>query len=114
MGAPAEGSVVLVRFPFSDLTASKLRPAVVLAQVHHEDLILCQVTSNPYADPLAIEVSEDAFEKGSLQRTSYIRPDKLFTANEALIEAEIANLKGEIFNDIIDAIVGLLHARRKQ
>ena len=32
MGAFAAGQIVIVRFPFSDLTASKLRPAVVLAE----------------------------------------------------------------------------------
>jgi mRNA interferase MazF len=50
MGAFAAGQVVLVRFPFSDLTRSKLRPAVVLANVGRNDWVLCQVTSKPYAD----------------------------------------------------------------
>ena len=49
------GSVVLVRFSFSDLSASKLRPAVVLAEVDREDWILVQVTSRPYADQAAVE-----------------------------------------------------------
>ena len=47
MAAPAAGAVVLVRFPFSDLTSSKLRPAVVLADAGKGDFILCQITSNP-------------------------------------------------------------------
>ena len=48
MGAVQPGVVVLVRFPFSDLSASKLRPAIVLAHAGGVDWILCQVTSNPY------------------------------------------------------------------
>jgi len=40
MVTPSIGSVVLVRFPFSDLSASKLRPAVVLAGVDRDDWIL--------------------------------------------------------------------------
>ena len=51
MERPSVGSVVLVRFPFSDLSSSKLRPAVVLADVDRQDWVLCQVTSNPYSDP---------------------------------------------------------------
>ena len=43
------GVVVLVRFPFSDLSSSKLRPAVALATAGGVDWILCQVTSNLYA-----------------------------------------------------------------
>jgi mRNA interferase MazF len=45
MVTPSVGSVVLVRFPFSDLSATKLRPAVVLAGVDRDDWILSQVTS---------------------------------------------------------------------
>lgn len=43
------GSVVLVQFPFSDLSRSKLRPAIVIANVEHGDWILCQITSQPYS-----------------------------------------------------------------
>lgn len=46
MVAPAGGSVLLVPFPFSDLSRAKLRPAVVLADSDRGDWILCQVTSN--------------------------------------------------------------------
>jgi hypothetical protein len=56
MVAPSIGSVVLVRFPFSDLSESKLRPAVVLADAGRGDWVLCQVTSNPYSDSRAVEL----------------------------------------------------------
>ena len=81
MVSPSAGKVVLVRFPFSDLSAAKLRPAIVLALAGRDDWVLCQVTSNPYADPRAIRIEETDFLAGSLQRTSYARPGKLFTAS---------------------------------
>jgi mRNA interferase MazF len=46
--------VVLVRFPFSDLSSSKLRPALVLAPAGGTDWVLCQITSSPYSDPAAV------------------------------------------------------------
>lgn len=58
MGAPAAGAVVLVRFPFSDLSQTKLRPAVILANVGRGDWILCQVTSKPYGDTLAVKLED--------------------------------------------------------
>jgi len=61
---------VLVKL-VSDLSSSKLRPAVVLASAGRDDWILCQVTSNPYADPTAIQITDGNFETGSLQRVSY-------------------------------------------
>ena len=72
MAAPAIGAVVLVRFPFSDLSRSTLRPAVVLADIGRGDYVLCQITSNPYTDPDAIENRDEHFNRGSLHRTNYV------------------------------------------
>ncbi len=108
MVSPSEGSVVLVKFPLSDLSASKLRPAVVLASAGRDDWILCQVTSNPYADPTAIQITDGNFETGSLQRVSYARPAKLFTANSSLMEIEAGRLNAMAFNNVVNAVVGIL------
>jgi len=83
MVTPATGKVDLVPFPFSDLSQSKLRPAIVLAGVSRGDWILCHVTSNPYGDPLAISLSEESFIEGSLRIESFARPGNLFTASVA-------------------------------
>jgi mRNA interferase MazF len=91
--APSSGLVVLVPFPFSDLSRAKLRPAVVLAHAGKDDWILCQVTSNPYGDPRAVVLADDSFRTGSLQVTSYARPGKLFTANRTLMTTQAGNLK---------------------
>ena len=54
MVAPAAGQVVLVPFPLSDLSQSKVRPAVCLADAGRGDWVLCQVTSSPYSGPAAV------------------------------------------------------------
>ena len=108
MVAPAIGQVVLVPFPFSDLAGSKLRPAVVLADAGRGDWVLCQVTSNPYSDPHAIQLVESSFRSGSLQVTSYVRPGKLFTANSSLMVSHVGYLEMERVRDIIEAVVSLL------
>lgn len=48
MVTPGPASVVVIPFPFSDLSGTKLRPAVVMADAGRGDWLLCQVTSNPY------------------------------------------------------------------
>ena len=93
MVAPAAGKVVLVPFPFSDLSQSKLRPAIVLADAGRADWILCQVTSKPYGDAKAILLEDSGFESGALRLESYMRPGKLFTAHESLIVSEVGYLK---------------------
>lgn len=50
-------SVVLVDFPFSDLSDYKLRPAIVLAQANNQDWFLCQITSNAGIDSKAIDLT---------------------------------------------------------
>ncbi len=104
------GAVVLVRFPFSDLSQTKLRPAVVLADAGRGDWILCQVTSKPYGDTRAIRLEDTSFSAGSLRVLSYARPGKLFTANRDLIVSEVATLKSQSLRQVVDAVVDLLHA----
>jgi mRNA interferase MazF len=72
--APAAGAVVLVRFPFSDLSRTKLRPAVALADAGRGDWIPGQVTSKPYRDVRAIELAATGFATSSLRVTNYARP----------------------------------------
>lgn len=113
MESPSAGSVVLVPFPFSDLSRSKLRPAVVLAEISREDYVLCQVTSNPYADDDAVELTDDSFASGSLKRTSYARPGKLFTANADLFEGTAGELKEEVRSEIVGEVARLLRAGKQ-
>lgn len=84
MGAFAAGQVVVLPFPFSDLSQKKLRPALLLADAGRGDWIACQITSNPYADDRAIALTESEFAEGGLKRVSFLRPGKLFTCHESL------------------------------
>ncbi len=110
MGKLSVGDVVFVKFPFSDLSASKLRPAVVLASAGRGDWILCQVTSNPYSDPSAVEISGSDFLSGSLRRISYARPGKLFSANVSIVERFAGSLNQAKLTAIIDSVVAILRA----
>lgn len=113
MVAPAVGLVVLVPFPFSDLSDAKLRPALVLADAGRDDWILCQITSNPYGDPQAITLDSADFRSGSLRMTSFARPGKLFTANSSLIVREVGDLCADTMSNVIDAVVAILRSGRK-
>lgn len=110
MVTPSAGAVVTVLFPFSDLTSSKLRPAVVLADAGRGDWVLCQLTSNSYSDPDAIQIEDEDFVSGSLRRTSYARPAKIFTANETLIASQVGKLKDDSFRKVAKAVIHLLQS----
>ena len=85
-----------------------MRPALVLANAGRDDYILAQITSRPYASPLSVKITNSDFASGTLQRVSYVRPGKLFTANSQLIAEQIGQLKTDAFEPILDAVVALL------
>lgn len=109
MVSPSAGAVVLVTFPFSDLSQTKLRPAVVLAKASANDRILCQITSNAYSDPRAIRLANDDFSSGALRVISYARPAKLFTANNTLIVAQVGSLTPGTLRQIVEGVSNILH-----
>jgi mRNA interferase MazF len=68
------GDVVLLNFPFSDLTGAKLRPVVVLAVVDRDEFIACMITSKDKGDRRAVTLTNRSFADGGLRVTSYARP----------------------------------------
>jgi len=108
MGTLAAGQVVIVHFPFSDLTVSKLRPAVVLAEAGRGDWILCQITSKSYGDTRAISVDTADFVRGSLRLSSFARPGKLFTTHTSLVAGQVGELQLGKFAAIRDAVVRMI------
>ncbi len=84
MEKPVKGDVVVVPFPFSDLSQAKRRPALVLSVLREGDLILCQITSKQTRDEYAVALAAAHFSDGGLNQESYARPNKLFTADASL------------------------------
>ena len=101
------GSVVLVSFPFSNLKGQKIRPALVLAKVEFDNLILCQITSRPYSSKIAIRIELKDFEKGSLPVTSFVRPDKLFTADVSILSGKAGDLTKSKRSAILQKVLKL-------
>ena len=110
MVAFASRQVILLPFPFSDLSANKLRPALLLASAGKGNWVLCQITSNPYAEAGAIELNEQDFSQGGLQRVSYARANKLFTANESLFQRSVGQLGSERHAQVVPFVVDLIQA----
>lgn len=108
MVAPSAGEVVLVPFPFSDLSQSKVRPAVCLADAGRGDWVLCQITSISYGDPAAIPLDVPDFASGGLLVASVARPGKLFTAHAGLFVRSVGVLTPAAFARVLTAVVAVL------
>ena len=77
-----KGDVVILLFPFSYLSSSHKRPAVVVANLTGDDLILAQITTaSARRDEYAVSLETKDFQTGRLDVSSLIRPNKLFTAD---------------------------------
>lgn len=108
MVTPTIGEVVLVPFPFSNLSQSKVRPAVCLADAGRGDWVMCQITSNPYGDPAAVPLDASDFASGGLLVSSFARPGKLFTAHAGLIVRSVGVLTPAAVARILTAVVAVL------
>jgi len=108
MVPPSVGAVVLIPFPFSDLSVSKLRPALVLAFSGHGDWVCAQITSKPYSDSMAVEISDADFQTGFLNRLSFVRPGKLFTANRCLFKRCVGKITNEKLGQVREVVIALI------
>jgi mRNA interferase MazF len=105
-----KGDVVVVPFPFSNLTGSKSRPALVITRLEGDDLILCQITSQPRSDQYSIPLSSSDFSMGSLPQTSSIRPNRLFTADSNIIKRLAGKLVQQKIDEVINKIIDIVRA----
>jgi mRNA interferase MazF len=105
-----KGDVVVVPFPFSNLTASKPRPALVVTQLDGDDVILCQITTRPRADRYSIPLSSADFSTGSLPQASSIRPNRLFTADSNIIIRRAGKVAQEKIDEVIDKIINIVRS----
>ena len=99
------GEIVVIPFPFTDLSSTKVRPALVLASLSRDDVILCQITSQSAGHPEAIPILQTDFEPGgSLSRASFALPHRVVTANEVCVRRSIARLNSSKLRHIRERV----------
>jgi mRNA interferase MazF len=108
VGGFVKGDVVVVLFPFSDLRSAKKRPALVIAALDGDDVILCQITSRQITDHYGIPLRADHFLSGLLRQESNIRPNRLFTADTRIILYRAGHLRDQAIEPVIHRIIGIL------
>jgi mRNA interferase MazF len=106
------GDVVVVPFPFSDLSQAKRRPALVVAAAGSEDVILCQITSRAIRDGLEVGIDRDDFASGSLHQPSNVRPNRLFTADRRILMYSPGTLNTAAMTRITDRLVQIVRGER--
>lgn len=109
MEEPLVGDVVIFSFPFSDLTSTKRRPALVIATPSGSDIIVCQITSKIHHDSYSIGLDDNDFINGKLNVNSYIRPNKLITIDKKIIIYKAGSIQTSKLKSVIGAIFNILN-----
>jgi mRNA interferase MazF len=110
MGKFVKGDVVVVPFPFSNLSASKRRPALVVAPLDGDDLILCQITSQGRTDKYSVNLLRTDFSNGDLPHESTIRPNRLFTADSNIIVRRAGAVSTNKLGQVIQTIIKIIQS----
>ncbi len=108
MSKPQPGEIWLVRFPFSDLTSAKLRPALILA-VHRDEVIILGIFSKIPTGKLQnswvlIQDSNAQFSQTGLKKTSLIRADKIATVSTSVFQRKLGDLSTGLLVEVQKAL----------
>ena len=109
--------IVLVPFPYSDLSSIKNRPVLILSNDNfnysHSDLLVAVITSKMFIDDYSVEIDNDSLEYGILPEKSVIKTSKLFTVSKDLIIKKFSILKDKKFEEVIKKVSDLLRQRKE-
>jgi len=108
MGKFVKGDIVIIPFPFTDLSGNKKRPAFVVSDLSGDDIIVCQITSKSKFDSFALPLCTDDFVSGGLPVDSYIRPNKIFTADKNIILSVAGHLGEKTTQNTINSIISII------
>ncbi len=108
MMMPKRGEIWLVRFPFSDLTSAKLRPALVWA-IHSQDVIILGLFSRIPASTkrktwIVFEEKHPAFHLAGLKKTSLIRTEKIAVVHKSVFRSKLGKLSEGLMDDVEKAL----------
>ena len=92
------GSIVLLRFPFTDNISFKRRPALVLKDCEDGDVLICRITSKIYNSKYDIYLND--WLKFGLKLPSVVRIHKMATLEMDMIEAIMGQIDDTILNEI--------------
>ncbi len=105
-----KGDVIVLPFPFTDLSSAKRRPALILSGITGDDYIMLQITSKNVNDTYAIPLAEADLVSGSLHLDSNIRPNKIFTLDRKIILYRIGHLSDEKLSECMDKVCTIINS----
>lgn len=97
-----KGDVVLIKFPFTDLSGSKNRPALILIS-RESDVVVSFITSNIFHSE-HWDVALQPNKQNGLKKTSVIKVAKLATLNKGLVLGKIGHINSSEINQVNEGL----------
>ena len=93
--------ILLIPVPFTDLSAAKQRPGLVLSGTAYNatsrDVVVAAITSNLSAVSPGVEIGASDLDTGWLPKPSRVRADKIYTLSQSIVRKKLGNLSQSIF-----------------
>lgn len=102
-----KGEIVLIPFPFSDLSGSKLRPAVILIETER-DVTVNFITSQLYL-LIETDIKISFSSTNGLKKDSLIRVGKFATLDKELVVGRLGTLEGKYLSLLNKSLTKILH-----
>jgi mRNA interferase MazF len=103
--------IVLLPYPFSDLSNTKIRPALIISNDNinkiSQDCIMVPLTTVLKNEPYSINITQVDFENGQLIKPSRIKVDKIIAVKQSLIIKKIGTLSSNKFNEVKEKLNSL-------
>ncbi len=106
--------IVLIPFPYSDLSSSKKRPALIISNEKinkMQDRICCLITTKPHKDNLKIKPY--SIIKGNLPFQSFIKPHRIFTIHEEIIIKKLCKINNQLHKGVVNEINKYIKLKNK-
>ena len=107
-----QGEILIVPFPFSDLSGTKQRPVLVISKMAYnrkaEDIVTCGITSNLKDSWFSVLIDNKDLEYGQIPKPSRIKADKLFTLEKSIVKKRIAKINSMALNKVKEEFFNLI------
>src|SRR3989344_3879102 len=100
-----KGDVVVLPFPYTDLSSTKKRPAIVIATLRGENIILAQITTAEREDEDLVSLKKRDFQSGFLKHDSFVMPSIIFTAETSTVNYKAGKVKSEKIKEIENKLI---------
>ena len=99
-----QGEIIVVPFPFSNLSGIKQRPVLVISHENYNkeslEIITCGITSNLKSESYSILVTNQNMENGNIPKVSKIKVDKIFTLDKSIVKKRLGKVTEETFDRV--------------